>query len=197
MCKDKNQHLCALATNAAGELDVLGHDGSTLGMDCAQVGVLEQGNQVCLRGLLQCRDSRRLKAKVGLEVLRNLADQALEGELADQELGRLLVLADLTKRNGTWAVTMGLLDTASGRRALAGGLGGELLAGGLASGGLAGGLFSTSHLRKCVVERQTQVANVRGRLIVSCLVRQSNSYYVVRTAVNSFKTPPSFFKTIG
>ena len=46
---------------------------------------------------------------------------------------------------------MGLLDTASGRRALAGGLGGELLAGGLASGGLAGGLFSTSHFTNALV----------------------------------------------
>ena len=117
-------------------------------MDCAQVGVLEESNQVGLRSLLQGRDGRGLKAKVSLEVLSNLANKALEGQLADQELGGLLVLADLTKRNGTWAVTMGLLDTASGRRALAGGLGGELLAGGLASGGLACGLFGTSHFRK-------------------------------------------------
>ena len=35
------QHLRALATDAACELNVLGHDGNTLGMDGAQVGILE------------------------------------------------------------------------------------------------------------------------------------------------------------
>ena len=40
---------------------------------------------------------------------------------------------------------MGLLDAASGRRRLAGRLGGELLAGRLAAGGLAGSLLGTGH----------------------------------------------------
>ena len=40
--------LSALATDAAGQLDVLGHDGDTLGVDGAQVGVLEQADQVGL-----------------------------------------------------------------------------------------------------------------------------------------------------
>ncbi|CAB1332325.1 unnamed protein product [Coregonus sp. 'balchen'] len=38
-------HLCALSTNTAGQLDVLGHDGHPLGVDGAQVGVLEQADQ--------------------------------------------------------------------------------------------------------------------------------------------------------
>ena len=42
--------LGALATDAAGELDVLRHDGDALGMDRAQVGVLEEANQVGLGG---------------------------------------------------------------------------------------------------------------------------------------------------
>ena len=66
-------------------------------MDCAQVGVLEESNQVGLRSLLQGRDGRGLKAKVSLEVLSNLANKALEGQLADQELGGLLVLANFAK----------------------------------------------------------------------------------------------------
>jgi hypothetical protein len=40
--------LRALATDAAGELDVLGHDGDALGVDGAQVGVLEEADQVGL-----------------------------------------------------------------------------------------------------------------------------------------------------
>ena len=79
------KRLGALATDAAGELDVLGHDGDTLGVDGAQVGVLEEANKVGLGGLLERDNRRRLEAKVGLEVLRDLADEALEGELADQE----------------------------------------------------------------------------------------------------------------
>ena len=37
-----------------------------------------------------------------LEVLRDFADEALEGELADEELSRLLVATDLTESDGTW-----------------------------------------------------------------------------------------------
>jgi hypothetical protein len=114
-------------------------------MDSAKVGVLEKANKVSLSGLLKGKDGGSLESEISLEVLSDLTDKALEGQLADEELGRLLVSADLTKSHGTGAVPVGLLDSTSGRGALAGGLGGELLAGGLASGGLTGGLFSTSH----------------------------------------------------
>ena len=36
--------LCPLATDAASELDVLGHDSNTLGVDRAQVGVFEEAD---------------------------------------------------------------------------------------------------------------------------------------------------------
>ena len=51
--------LSALATDAAGQLDVLGHDGDTLGVDGAQVGVLEQADQVGLGSLLKTREEKR------------------------------------------------------------------------------------------------------------------------------------------
>lgn len=44
--------LSTLATNATGQLNVLGHNGDTLGVDGAQVGVLKQTDQVGLRGFL-------------------------------------------------------------------------------------------------------------------------------------------------
>ena len=81
-------------------------------MDGGQVGVLEEPDEVGLGGLLERQDGRRLEAQVGLEVLGDLADQALEGQLADQEVGRLLVLADLAERDRPGAVTVGLLDAA-------------------------------------------------------------------------------------
>ena len=45
--------LGSLSTDAASQLDVLGHDGDALGVDGAQVGVLEQAHQVGLAGLPQ------------------------------------------------------------------------------------------------------------------------------------------------
>jgi len=90
--------LRALAADAARQLDVLGHDGDALGVDGAQVGVLKQANQVGLGCLLQRQDGGALEAQVRLEVLRNLANQALEGQLADEQLRALLVLANLAAR---------------------------------------------------------------------------------------------------
>ena len=140
-----SERLRALSTDAAGKLNVLGHDGDALGVDRAEVGVLEEANEVRLSGLLEGEDGGALEAQVGLEVLGNLANQALERELADQELGGLLVPADLAEGDGARAVAVGLLDAAGGRGGLASRLGGELLAGSLSSGGLAGGLLGAGH----------------------------------------------------
>jgi histone H3 len=70
-------------------------------VDGAKVGVFEEGDEVCLNGLLESADGRALEAEVGLEVLSDLTDKTLEGQLADEELGRLLVTTDLTEGDGT------------------------------------------------------------------------------------------------
>ena len=44
--------LSPLSSDSPCQLDVLWHDGDTLGVDGAQVGVLEQADQVSLAGLL-------------------------------------------------------------------------------------------------------------------------------------------------
>ncbi len=114
-------------------------------MDGAQVSVLKETNEVGLGRLLKGKDGRALETKITLEVLCNLTHKTLEGELANEQVGRLLVATDLTKRDGSGAVTVGFLDASGGGRGLASGLGGELLAGRFASGGLAGGLLGTGH----------------------------------------------------
>jgi len=139
------KELRALSADAAGELDVLGHDGDALSVDGAEVGVFEEADEVGLGGFLEGEDGAALEAKVGLEVLGDLADEALERELADQELRRLLVAADFAEGDGAGAVAVGLLDAARRRGGLARGLGGQLLAGGLAPGGLACGLLGAGH----------------------------------------------------
>ena len=47
--------LGALAADPPGQLDVLGHDGDPLSVDGAQVGVLEEADQVGLGGFLKGR----------------------------------------------------------------------------------------------------------------------------------------------
>jgi len=137
--------LRALTADAASELDVLGHDRHALGVNRAQVRVLEQADEVRLGRLLEREHRRSLEAEVGLEVLRDLAHEALEWKLANQKLGRLLVPADLAKRHGARAVAVRLLHAAGSRRGLARRLRGELLARRLAAGGLAGSLLSAGH----------------------------------------------------
>ena len=123
--------LTALSADAASELDVLGHDGDPLGVDGAEVGVLEEGDEVRLGGLLESDDGGSLESEVVLEILGDLADKALEGQLADEELGGLLVPADLAEGDGSRAVAVGLLDSSGRRGGLPGCLGGELFARGL------------------------------------------------------------------
>lgn len=80
-------------------------------MDGSQVSILEQGDEVSLSGFLEGHDGRGLEAQVGLElrvsghgarrnigrertyleILGNFTNETLERQLADQELGRLLV----------------------------------------------------------------------------------------------------------
>ena len=134
-----------LVADAAGELHISGHDGHTLGVDGAEVGILEQRDEVSLSSLLEGHDGGSLEAEIVLEVLGDLTDESLEGELADEKLSALLVLADLTESHSSGAITMGLLGSASGGGGLTGGLGGELLAGDLSSGTLTSGLLGTSH----------------------------------------------------
>ena len=99
--------------------------------------------------LLQSQHSCCLITKILLEVIGNLTHKTTKGCLADEEVGGLLVPTDLTKGNGSWTITMGLLDTSGGRGSITSGLGGERLAGGFASGGLAGSLFGASHGERC------------------------------------------------
>ena len=45
-CVRRNNFLSTFTTDTAGKLDILGHDGDTLGVDGAQVGIFEETDQV-------------------------------------------------------------------------------------------------------------------------------------------------------
>ena len=188
-------YLSTLTTDTAGKLDVLWHDGDTLGVDGAQVGVLEKTNEVSLASLLEGHDSGALETKVSLEVLGNLTDETLEGQLADKKLSGLLVSSDLTKSNSSWPVSVGLLDTSGGRGRFTGSLGGQLLPGSLSSSGLTGGLLGTSH---CVVsEKLMAPANLSRAYIEYCSPPEGASLSVVHCTWGHIGTESGLLKSAG
>ena len=130
-------------------MDVLGHDGDTLGMDGTQVGVLKQTNKVSLTSLLEGHDSRGLESEVSLEVLGNFSHQTLEWQLADEKLSALLVSSDLTESHSARPVSVGLLHSSSGWGRLPGSLGGQMLPGSFSSGGFPSSLLGSRHLGSC------------------------------------------------
>ena len=135
----------ALTTDAAGELHILGHDGDTLGVDGAEVGVLEETDHVGLSSLLESEDGGGLETEVVLVLRSDLTDKSLEGELADEELGALLEAADLAEGDGAWSEAVGLLDATGSDDLLGSLLVGDVLAGGLATGVLASCVLSACH----------------------------------------------------
>jgi histone H3 len=120
-------------------LEILGHDGDSLGVDGAQVGVFEESDEVGFGGFLEGHDGGALESQVSLEFLGDFSDQSLEGELSQQEISGLLVLSDFSEGDGSGSVSVGLLDTASGGSLLAGSFAGKLLSGGFLSGALSSG----------------------------------------------------------
>ena len=119
-------HLCSFSADSAGQLNVLGHDGDTLGVDGAQVGVFKQTDKVSLASFLKSHHSRALETQIGLEILGDFSHKTLEGQLADQQLGGFLVTTDLTKSDCTRPVSMRFLDSTGRRGALTGCFCGEL-----------------------------------------------------------------------
>ena len=80
--------LSALAADTARKLDVLGHDGDALGVDSAEVGVLEEANQVRLAGFLEGQDSQGLEAQVcmpGVLTVRGCGSQLFKHRGAVEE----------------------------------------------------------------------------------------------------------------
>ena len=105
--------LCSLTADSSGELNVLGHDSHTLSMDGAEVSILKKADQVSLSSLLQSEKRGALESKLWLEVLGDFSDQALERKLSNEQIGRLLIFANLTKCDSSRAITVGLLDGSS------------------------------------------------------------------------------------
>ena len=101
----------SLSSDSSGELHVLWHDGNSLGVDGAQVGVLEKTNHVGLGSLLEGKDGRGLESEVRLEVRGDFSNESLEWEFSNEELSRFLESSDFSEGNSSWSESVGSLDT--------------------------------------------------------------------------------------
>ncbi|RDX80857.1 hypothetical protein CR513_38532, partial [Mucuna pruriens] len=90
----------SLTTNPSSQLDILGHNGYTLGVNGTQISILKKSNKPLLAMQAQ-HDSGNADQSATtaqffvisyLEVLSNFTNQPLEGEFPDQKLGTLLTL---------------------------------------------------------------------------------------------------------
>ena len=135
----------AFTADPARKLNILWHDGNSLGVDGAQVCVFEKTHEVSLAGFLESHHCRALETEVRLEILSDLAHQPLERKLANQQFGGFLVATDLTESHRAWPVSVGFLDASGCRRTLASCLGGQLFARRFATSGLSCGLLGASH----------------------------------------------------
>lgn len=88
--------LSSLSANSTSKLDILRHDGNSFGVDSTQVSIFKKSNEIGFGRFLQSKNSSGLKTEIGLEILGNFANKALEWSLADQQISRLLVLANFT-----------------------------------------------------------------------------------------------------
>ena len=104
----------SLSSDSSGELNILGHDGDSLGVDGAEVGVFEETDEVGLGGFLESEDSGGLESEVVLELRGNLSNESLEGKLSNEELGALLESSDFSESNGAWSESVWLLDSTGG-----------------------------------------------------------------------------------
>ena len=138
-------HSSSFTTDATCQLDILGHDGDPLGVDGADVGVLEQPHQVSLACLLNGHDSRSLEAKISLEILGDFPDEPLEWPLPQQQFSCLLVPPDLPQCNSARPEPVWLLHPSSSRGTLSCSFGSQLLPWCFASSGLASSLLGSCH----------------------------------------------------
>ena len=111
-------------------MKISGHDGDSLGVNGAQVGVLEEGNEVSLSSFLESKHSRALESELLLELMGDFSDESLEGELSDEEISGFLVFSDFPEGDCSGFEAVGFLDSSGDWGALPGDfLGNQLFSG--------------------------------------------------------------------
>lgn len=85
-------------------------------MNCAEIGVLEESDQISLCGLLQRQNGGGLEPELLFELMCQLPHQPLEGKLSDEQISTLLILANFADSDGPWAEPMRFLHATGCRR---------------------------------------------------------------------------------
>ena len=76
----------SVSSDSLGKLEISGHDGNSLGVDGAEVGVLEEGDEVGLGGFLEGEHGGALESEFLLELVGDFSYESLEGEFSDEEV---------------------------------------------------------------------------------------------------------------
>jgi histone H3 len=158
----------SLSSDSSGELHVLWHDGNSLGVDGAQVGVLEKTNHVGLGGFLEGKDGRGLESEVRLEVRSDLSNESLERKLSNEELSGFLESSDFSEGDGSWSESVWFLHTSgSGGGGSLLGLGSDVLSWSLSSLLLSSGLLGSGHF---IVLILNYYIPIQPTLYTKCLI---------------------------
>ena len=160
----------AFATDSAGELHVLGHDGNSLGVDGAKVSVLEEADHVGLGSLLEGENGGGLETEL-VSVLRgDLSNESLERQLSDEEFSGFLETSDLAESDCAGSEPMRFLDAVGGLLGLLGSsLMGDVLSWVLGAGVLAGSLFCASHCYFLLLIRNRALLDLKLCLHISAI----------------------------
>lgn len=79
--------LGTFTANATSQLNILGHDSNTLGMDCTQVGVFKESDEVSLSCFLESENSSGPKANISYDRFLTGTGHLLETEIVFKVLG--------------------------------------------------------------------------------------------------------------
>ena len=120
----------------------------------AQIRIFKQPHHVSFSSLLQRVNRLRLEPQIRLIVHGYLTDQALEGQLPNQQLCALLELADFSQRHRTRSKPVHCLDTCHLGRCLATGLVSQHFAWCFGPHGLARGLLCSGHRRILFISKR-------------------------------------------
>ena len=108
------------STNPFCQLHVFWHDGDTLGMDSAEIGIFKETHKISLTRLLQGHHCSTLEAQIRPMNLCNLAHKPLEGMLMNKQCSSLLILPDLPECHSAWSIAVGFLDSSTYSSQIAG-----------------------------------------------------------------------------
>jgi histone H3 len=71
-------YLESFTSDSACQVEILGHNCDTLGVDCAQVGIFEETDEVGLSGFLESLDCRALESEFRTVFVCDLTNKSLE-----------------------------------------------------------------------------------------------------------------------